>query len=104
MKQLQRIIVIDRGDIQEATRLKFCPCCQCEYPSTENFCQIDGVPLAEMAAVWKPFTPEAFVSCLEDARDWLECITIFKKTRRVIPCAEVAFSLLFSNRAWRLCN
>jgi len=84
--------------------MKFCPCCQCEYPLTEDFCQIDGTPLAEMAAEWGPFTPDAFASCLEDELDWLECITIFKKTRRLNPGAAVAFSLLFSNREWRLRN
>ena len=84
--------------------MKCCPCCLCEYPSTENFCQIDGVPLTEIAAIWKPFTPEAFRSCLEDARDWLECLCLFKKIGRLNPGAVIAFNVLFNGREWRLRN
>ena len=90
--------------LKQGDSMKHCPCCQCEYPPTENFCQIDGVALVEVAPRPVPFTPEAFRACLEDARDWLECLCLFGQVRRVIPCAEVAFSLLFSGREWRLRN
>ena len=90
--------------LKQGDPMKHCPFCQCEYPSTENFCQIDGVALAETASRWEPFTPEAFASCLDDELDRLQCLCLFDQIRRVIPCAAVAFSLLFSAREWRLRN